>query len=173
MNILNVEIKAKCQNAAQIERILLANNAKFIGIDHQIDTYFNVSNGRLKLREGNIENHLIHYHRSNQEGPKASEVLLYKSDPTSNLKAILNNSLGIFVVVDKQRKIFFIDNVKFHIDNVTELGAFMEIEAIDTDGSIGQEKLEKQCAYFIKLLGIEEKDLVAVSYSDLLSRKNK
>jgi adenylate cyclase class 2 len=80
----------------------------------------------------------------------------------------LTKSLGILVVVDKQREIYFIDNVKFHIDTVANLGTFMEIEAIDNDGSIGLNKLQEQCNYYMKLLNISEEDLISVSYSDLL-----
>ena len=167
---LNVEIKAKSNNTDQIEALLLAKNARYVGLDHQIDTYFNVPKGRLKLREGNIENNLIHYHRSNQEGPKQSIVTLYKSTPASSLKTVLENSIGVLIVVDKQRKIFFIDNVKFHIDEVKGLGSFVEIEAIDEDGTIGLEKLQEQCDAFMEYLNIQKEDLIAVSYSDLLSK---
>ena len=168
---LNVEIKARSTRALEIKKILEAQNARFVGEDHQIDTYFKVAHGRLKLREGNIENALIHYKRGNQSGPKTSEVLLYTSNPKSNLKAILEAALGILVVVDKKRAIYFIDNVKFHVDQVKELGNFVEIEAIDKDGSIGQATLQEQCNYYMNLLGIEQNDLVAVSYSDLSLQK--
>ena len=70
MSFLNVEIKAKCRDAGFIRDYLLSNGAEFKGIDEQTDTYFNVSVGRLKLREGNIENNLIYYERSDQPGPK-------------------------------------------------------------------------------------------------------
>ena len=147
---LNVEIKARCAYPAKIRQLLITNQARFVGEDHQIDTYFNTEHGRLKLREGNIENNLIHYNRSNQAGPKRSEVTLYRSEPGSTLKPLLTNALGIKVVVDKLRSIFFIDNIKFHIDQVETLGSFVEIEAIDKDGSIGEEKLLEQCLYYMK-----------------------
>jgi predicted adenylyl cyclase CyaB len=73
--------------------------------------------------------------------------------------------------VDKHREIFFISNVKFHIDTVKNLGTFMEIEAIDTHGSIGKEKLNEQCAYYSNLFEIKTEDLITVSYSDLLLQK--
>lgn len=168
MSFINIEIKARCKNPEDIEFILMQENADYIGLDHQIDTYFKVAQGRLKLREGNIEHTLIHYERSNKSGPKTSKVNLYKPPKDPALKETLQNSLGILAVVDKKRKIFFIDNVKFHIDLVEQLGSFVEIEAIDKDGTIGKEKLKKQCDHFIELLGIDEKDLVSVSYSDLL-----
>ena len=165
---INIEIKANCANSVRVEELLMAKNAQYIGTDHQIDTYFNVPNGRLKLREGTIENNLIHYHRSDQEGPKKSVVTLYKSAPNSSLKNVLEKANGIKVVVDKQRKIFFIENVKFHVDEVKGLGSFVEIEAIDKDGSLGEPFLEEQCDFYIKYLGIQKEDLLAISYSDMI-----
>lgn len=168
MKHFNIEIKAKCNDHDKIRSILKSLNSNFKGIDHQVDTYFNVNSGRLKLREGNIENFLIFYERENQQGPKLSDVILFKSDPSSSLKRILLKSLGVLTVVDKQREIYFIENVKFHIDTVRNLGTFVEIEAIDSDRTFGKEKLLRQCENYIKLLNISKNDLISVSYSDLL-----
>ena len=82
-----------------------------------------------------------------------------------------SKALGILVVVDKKREIYFIDNVKFHIDEVEDLGTFVEIEAIDNDGTIGKEKLLEQCQFFLDLFRISQGDLISVSYSDLLLQK--
>jgi len=147
---------------------LKKHNPLFIGEDHQIDTYFNVNSGRLKLREGNIENALIHYEREDTAGAKASRVLLYQHQPDKNLKDILIKTLGKKIVVDKRRKIYFIDNVKFHFDTVERLGTFVEVEAIDKNGSIGKEKLQQQCNDYAILLGIKEDDYCQYSYSDML-----
>jgi predicted adenylyl cyclase CyaB len=168
MGHLNVEIKAKCADHSKVREILKSKSADFKGVDHQIDTYFKVNSGRLKLREGNIENYLIYYDRENKEGPKESKVILFKNEPNSTLKDILIRANGILVVVDKKREIYFIENVKFHIDIVKNLGSFIEIEAIDKDGSIGKDKLYTQCQKYMKLLGISDKDLISDSYSDLL-----
>ena len=84
------------------------------------------------------------------------------------LKSILQDAIGVLVVVDKKREIYFIENVKFHIDEVRGLGSFMEIEAIDHDGNLGREKLLAQCRHYISELGIEDNDLMTHSYSDML-----
>lgn len=173
MRRLNIEIKAHCRQPKKIRERLLENGAAFIGTDHQVDTYFRVSEGRLKLREGTIENALIHYRRANQTGPKKSEVLLYQPTDGKGLKALLTSALGILVIVDKKRAIFFIDNVKFHLDEVRELGAFVEIEAIDRNGETGEAQLRRQCEYYLGLLEVRSDDLVEVSYSDLIIEKNK
>ncbi|MFT3682352.1 MAG: class IV adenylate cyclase [Ferruginibacter sp.] len=168
MAILNIEFKAKCSDITAAENILLAQKPLFKGTDHQVDTYFNVPTGRMKLREGNIENALIHYERENTAGSKSSHVLLYQHQPDINLKEVLTEALGIKAVVDKQRKIYFIDNVKFHFDEVKNLGTFIEVEAIDTDGSIGKEKLQQQCDGYAEMLGVQPGDFMAVSYSDMI-----
>lgn len=169
MSIINVEIKAKSNRQKEIREILLSLKADFKGEDHQIDTYFNVNRGRLKLREGTIENNLIHYLRENQKGPKQADIILYKSNPDSTLKSILTKALGIWKVVDKKREIYFIDNVKFHIDTVKSLGTFVEIEAIDEEGAIGKEILEAQCKYYLEVLKIPQEDLLSKSYSDMVA----
>lgn len=165
---INIEIKAKTNRVDEIRNLLLSKSADYKGIDKQTDTYFNTNSGRLKLREGNIENNLIFYERNNEEGPKQSDVILYKSLQKPELKEIISKSIGVKTVVEKEREIYFIENVKFHIDKVNKLGNFVEIEAIDADGTIGKEKLNEQCNYYIKLLGIKQSDLISTSYSDMI-----
>lgn len=168
MDVLNVEIKAKSDNHKVIRNYLKKNKAIEIGTDHQIDTYFNTTTGRLKLREGSIEKNLIFYNRSNQAGPKESFVKLFTSENLSEIEDVLVASNGIKVVVDKQRETFFLDNVKFHLDTVKELGTFIEIEAIDKELNIGKDKLLEQCQFYMNEFKIDEVDLIDCSYSDLI-----
>lgn len=171
MSILNIEIKARCDQPDRIRTILKNHNADYKGTDHQIDTYFEVPEGRLKLRQGTIENNLIFYKRDNQSGPKSSSINLVPAEHPQKLYALLDNALNTKVVVDKQREIYFIDNVKFHIDEVKELGSFVEIEAIDEDATIGEKKLRQQCQKYIDLFNISDEQLLSHSYSDMLLEK--
>ena len=171
MSILNIEFKASTNKLVELEALLQKQNPLFIGEDHQVDTYFNILKGRLKLREGNIENALIHYEREDFAGAKSSHVLLYQHQPDKILKEILIKTLGVKAVVDKKRKIYFINNVKFHFDTVKDLGTFVEVEAIDKDGSIGKEKLQAQCDEYAVLFNIDVKDFASVSYSDMIVEK--
>jgi len=168
MSHLNIEIKAKCVQPERVRNLLSARSADFKGIDHQVDTYFKVRNGRLKLREGRIERALIYYDRENTEGPKRSNVILYQPGFDPELKEILTESMGVLAVVDKQREIYFIGNVKFHIDEVNGLGSFVEIEAIDSAGTMGEKKLREQCAGYMDLFEIRKGDLISCSYSDMI-----
>lgn len=168
MFLKNFECKAVASNLVEQERKLLQLNPMYIGEDHQVDTYFNVPKGRLKLREGNIENALIYYERNDVADSKTSSVLLYQYQPDNTLKEILTTTLGIKAVVNKQRKIYFIDNVKFHFDTVKGLGTFIEIEAIDKNGDMDLGKLKSQCEFYITLFNLNKADFIAHSYSDML-----
>ncbi len=168
MNIKNFEFKAKVDEIEKYESKLLTLNPKFQGVDHQIDTYFNVQKGRLKLREGNIENSLINYDRENVSGSKESQIILYQHEPNIALKNILTRQLGVKIIVDKKRKIYFIDNVKFHFDVVENLGTFIEVEAIDSKEELTIEELKKQCDKYFDFFELTEQNVIAKSYSDLI-----
>jgi adenylate cyclase, class 2 len=168
MNIKNFEFKAKIEDLERVENKLLTLNPIFQGLDHQIDTYFNVGTGRLKLREGTIEHALINYDRENVAGSKESQIILYQHSPNEALKHILIKQLGVKVVVDKKRKIYFIGNVKFHFDRVENLGTFMEVEAIDSEDAFTTEELKAQCDTYFDFFELAPGDIIDKSYSDLL-----
>ena len=165
---INFEFKARTQNLNSLENTLLQLKPIFIGEDKQTDTYFNVLKGRLKLREGNIENALIYYERQDVAGAKQSDILLYKHESDQSLKDILIKIHGIKVEVKKIRKIYFIDNVKFHFDTISGLGTFVEVEAIDNSENIGIEKLKEQCRIYADLFGIKSEDYISLSYCDMI-----
>jgi len=171
MSFINIEIKARTNKAAEIRKYLLANNAVFKGTDFQTDTYFNTAKGRLKLRQGNIENNLIYYERQNQAGPKQSDFSLVEVADAVGLKEMLAAAVGIKVTVEKQREIFFIENVKFHLDTLDQLGSFVEIEASNKYTHLSPAELNEQCVFYMQQFAIEEKDLVDISYSDMLLEK--
>ena len=168
MNIKNVEFKAKVDSLEPYENKLLKLNPVFKGIDHQIDTYFNSNHGRLKLREGNIENSLIHYNREDTSDAKRSDIILYKHNPDAALKNILVLQFGIKTIVDKKRKIYFINNLKFHFDLVEGLGTFIEVEAIDDKDQFTIEQLKEQCDQYFRFFELNESQLIDKSYSDLV-----
>ena len=168
MAFLNVEIKAICSDPDFVRNYLSLHRAEKKGTDEQTDSYFNVVNGRLKLREGNIENNLIFYERADQAGPKHSHFNLVKVDDAKGLKEVLTRSLGIKVVVKKKREIYYIKNVKFHIDEVPGLGSFVEIEAGNMLADFTEKELKDQCDFYMKEFVINPDDLIDVSYSDML-----
>lgn len=171
MSFINIEIKARANNPNLARDYLLQNRATFKGTDRQLDTYFNVPKGRLKLRQGNIESSLIYYERDDQAGPKQSNFDLVPVSEGEALFHLLTNSLGIKAQVKKSREIYYIKNVKFHIDELPDLGNFIEIEASNQPEGYGQlttQELREQCESYMKAFGIEERDLIQHSYSDMI-----
>ncbi len=167
-----MEIKARHGDKERIRKVLNSRGARFLGTDRQVDTYFRVPKGRLKYRESKVAgNCLVYYEREDTAGPKESR-LINIDNPPPETKALLEESLGVLVVVEKEREIYFIDNVKFHIDRIEGLGDFVEIEAICKDGmSIQKETLLAQVNEYMGLFGIRKENLIECSYSDLLLRK--
>jgi len=109
---------------------------------------------------------LIFYRRPDQAGPKGCDYrLIPVPDPTA-LKAALTEALGVTVVVRKRRLVYLWKNMRIHLDQVDDLGQFIEFEAVlaedhtDSDGKNLVEQLMKQ-------FGLSSEDLIESSYSDL------
>ncbi len=127
----NIEIKARYKDLSKARLIAQKNHTQYVGILHQIDTYFTTKLGRLKLREINgTSAELIPYVKNYGKGPMKSDyAVLLVENPTS-VKSLFDSMLGIEFVVDKKREVFLIDNVRVHLDEVAGLGTFVEFEAV-------------------------------------------
>lgn len=168
---LNIEIKARVSDHGGLRDWLLSRNAEFRGTDRQVDTYFVVQRGRLKVREGTVEACIVSYDRPDSAKPKACRYHIVTYEPGDTrlvvMKELLAQALDIRCTVVKDREIYYIGNVKFHLDTVEGLGTFFEIEAIWVDGE-SEADLRRQCGYYMYALGIDEDDLVTMSYADMI-----
>ena len=169
MKLLNFEFKAHLHDEAHVRATLKRLRARFLGTDRQVDTYFRVPSGRLKVREGRLENSLIHYRRTNSARARRSTVEMMLLPRRNSVRAILSGALGVLAVVDKRREIYFVGNVKIHLDRVRGLGTFLEVEAMTRSGDI--KKVRAQAVKFQKLFAISPEDIVPHSYSDLVLEK--
>jgi predicted adenylyl cyclase CyaB len=86
----------------------------------------------------------------------------------ASLKAVLLAALPTLIVVEKKREIYFIDHIKFHIDTLSALGSFIEIEVIDANDAMDISEMKEQCQWYMELLDIQKEDLMENSYSDML-----
>ncbi|RZC31755.1 uncharacterized protein BDFB_008113 [Asbolus verrucosus] len=169
----NVEIKARVKEVAKIierAKALSGTNGEII---KQHDTFYEVQQGRLKLRRfENGDAELLHYERPDVEGPKLSsyEKAEIKSESVSNLHKVLDKALGSVGVVKKVRCLFMIEQTRVHIDSVEDLGDFMELEVVlKPEQSV--EDGEKIAYSLMKSLGIDKNDLISGAYTDLLKKK--
>lgn len=168
---LNIEIKAVIDDAGPLRDRLVSLGAVLHGRDHQVDTYFVVGHGRLKVRDGTVESCIVYYEREDTGGPKGCRYSIRHFKPgdgvARELAGVLGAALGVLCVVDKRREIFFLDNLKFHLDEVAGFGRFFEIEAIG-GGDRDEASLHAQCDEWLALLGIPRESLVEGSYSDMV-----
>lgn len=167
----NIEIKARYPDLeiAEAHARRIAGERPHTRL-RQLDTYFKVPAGRLKLRE--IEGtekkaELIFYHRPDQKGPKRCDYQLAPVADPAPLKHLLATAFGVRVIVDKERTVYLYKNVRIHLDRVRGLGTFLEFEAVMEDGvpdAAGRALLDSLLLEF----GITGDQLLETSYCDLL-----
>lgn len=164
----NIEIKARARDFDAIYRRAEGLSRVPAETIPQEDTFFNILQGRLKLRIlAEDKGQLIYYTRPDQEGPKRSDYHIYYTSDPANLKRLLGLAYGIRGVVRKTRYLFLVGQTRIHLDDVEGLGKFMELEVVLQDG---QSEAEGQAIaeHLMVSLGIEEADLLELAYMDLL-----
>jgi len=166
----NIEIKAKCRDLAAAKLVAERIGAEYIGVYHQTDTYFQVRTGRLKLRESDKTGaQLIPYLRPDAGQPRRSDYHVIAVPHPKALKDMLSRILGVSTVVEKRREVYLKDKVRIHLDDVRNLGTFIEFEAMTADDSAGAERdAERKVRDFMRAFDIRPDDVIDVSYCDLL-----
>lgn len=169
----NIEIKAKCSDLLKARKIAQDHATGYVGVLHQLDTYFQTKSGRLKLREINGEKaELIPYFKDYSLGPMQSNYSVLPTNEPDKLKSILNHILGEFAVVDKKREVFLINNIRIHLDQVKDLGSFIEFEAVYDDSHLENKEIEIQKVNkLMETFGITKENLLDKSYIDYLLAK--
>ncbi len=164
----NIEIKARVHDIETFKTRAEMLSDVPVRILHQVDTFFHVPQGRLKLRvEGSGQGQLIYYLRPDETGPKTSQYEIYFSDNPDVLGSVLSISLGVRGVVRKTRQLYLVGQTRIHLDQVEDLGDFMELEVVlaaEQDEFAGEAIANSLRAR----LGIDPDALVRGAYLDLL-----
>jgi homotetrameric cytidine deaminase len=168
----NVELKARDPDPARTLKRALALRADDRGEIRQRDTYFSKARGRLKLREQEtggspLWDELIEYSRADSTDARTSTYRRVPVADAAPLLEALDSAYGTLGTVTKRRRVLLWDGVRIHLDEVEGLGSFIELEAVaevGSDLSAEHEKVERLRAE----LGIEDDNLIATSYSDLI-----
>ena len=164
----NIEIKAHVRDFDEIRRRAEQLSNTPVEVIPQEDTFFNVSQGRLKLRVlSENKGQLIYYTRADQDGPKRSDYHISLISDPENLKQVLELAYGIRGIVRKTRYLYLVDQTRVHLDEVEGLGQFMELEVVMQEG---QSDAEGQLIAegLMAVLGVERSDLLEGAYMDLL-----
>ena len=168
-----VELKARVEDFNVLRKKLYTLGAEYIGVFDQRDQYFVVPEGRLKLRtvEGKNIVELIYYERENISGPKIDDAYILRVLEADDLKVILKKILKPLKVIEKDRDIYQYNGTEIHLDNVGNLGNFIEFER---QTSSNQKNLNKDRQVLVKLmkaLKISQNNLIALSYTDLFEKQ--
>jgi len=165
-----LELKAKVYDIEVVREKITLLRARYIGKFRQIDVYFDVPEGRLKLREveGINNAELIYYERENIAGPKKGDVFILRIQDPEFFKNLLKRLLKTSVVVEKVREIYRHQGTQIHLDTVEKLGNFVEFERRTSAGEQAIKKNRQILEKLMEELGINPENLEKLSYSDLI-----
>jgi predicted adenylyl cyclase CyaB len=168
----NIEIKARLANPAATRALVAASADRGPESLAQTDTFFPVPWGRLKLREfSDRPAELIYYRRPDAPGPSESQWAKVTVPDAAAVRELLAGALGVRGQVVKQRTLFFVGRTRVHLDEVRDLGDFLELEVVLEDGEptgAGTEEAQR----LLRLFGIPGEALVPEAYIDLLAARD-
>ena len=167
-----MELKAKVEDLNVVRGKLTSLGAQHIGTFRQVDVYFDVPEGRLKLREVEDDNEgeLIYYQRENIAEPKRSDVFILKVQEPAFLKTLLGRLLKIRATVEKVREIYRYRGTQIHLDRVKKLGTFLEFERETSADAQAIRNNQQVLKKLMEKLGISSESLEELSYSDLIQK---
>ena len=170
---VNIEIKARAREFNKQKQMAEALSDKPCQVIPQVDTFFNVPDGRFKLRNlGAGRGQLVYYTRPDTSGPKHSDYFIYETNQPAVLADILTKALGVRGIVKKTRYLYLVGQTRIHMDEVEGLGEFIELEVVMREGQSdgeGQAIAER----LMRELGIQQEDLIEGAYMDLLDSRGK
>jgi len=163
----NVEIKARITSVeALLPRVRTVADQGPFEI-RQDDTYFACNTGRLKLRMfSKGEGELIYYRRADQQGPKESFYLRSPTTAPEVLRESLTLAYGRTGHVEKHRTLFLAGRTRIHLDRVSGLGHFLELEVVLEENEPFEAGV-READQLLASLGIERSQLIEGGYVDL------
>ena len=91
--------------------------------------------------------------------------------PTTGRTLEIGVALGTGVVVEKRRHLYLVGQTRIHLDEVTGLGTFMELEVVlrDDQSPADGERIAQE---LMKALEVDTADLIHGAYADLIDARN-
>ncbi|MGH2914499.1 MAG: class IV adenylate cyclase [Solirubrobacteraceae bacterium] len=164
----NIELKAVDREPDRSLEICRRLGAEDHGVLWQRDTYFCAVVGRIKLREQHPgDAHLIGYRRADEPQPRDSRYRIAPVTDPDRMLSLLAACLGVRVTVCKHRRLLLWHSVRIHLDEVDQLGCFIELEAVAAPDS-DLEREHQLVAQLREALAITDERLIASGYADQL-----
>lgn len=171
----NVESKTRCADLEEVARLAAALGARYEGRLDQVDTYFRVPSGRLKVREivqrapdGGVSSsaELIRYERPDQSGARVSRYERTEVDDAESWRGRLETEHGLRGQVRKRRELWILESTRIHLDRVESVGHFVELETVCAGAPAPADRLEHD--RISSALRLDPGQTVAASYIELL-----
>jgi adenylate cyclase class IV len=166
----NIEFKAELRHGAleAARRQLKLIDAERVGALRQLDTCYKLADGRLKKRESPGEPvEWIYYHRPNRVSPKMSNYTILTDEQARRRWG--TKTLKVWLTVAKTREVWMIGEVRIHLDQVDDLGEFIEFQAMVSrsfDVKACHSAVAELRQIFLPLLG----EPISVGYCDLMEQ---
>jgi len=107
---------------------------------------------------------LIQFERASEPQQRESRYRIIEVSDGATLRAALTAAIGICGVVAKRRHLLLWQSVRIHLDEVEQLGRFIELEAVaPPDSDLTHE--HRLVAELRDALGITDERLVALGYA--------
>jgi predicted adenylyl cyclase CyaB len=166
----NIEWKAHARDPDRQRELAERLTGRPPELLEQLDTFFPVPRGRLKLRQlAPDHGELIYYERPDQAGPKPSNYSITRTAEPAALREVLGQSLGVRGEVRKRRWLSLVGQSRIHLDEVEGLGTFLEVEVVLQPGqSVGE--AQRIALELRRALDVRDEDLIQGAYLDLLGR---
>lgn len=149
-NKLEIEKKYYIKNSSieELSKIIEKLGAKHVGDNKQQDIYFNVpgrdslkSKECLRIRGSEAKTEITYKPATKQEDVNngffaKEEINLPINDTVLATTLLLNIGCEILAEVKKERKRYTLDKFKIFIDNISNVGLFLEIEILDIEENV-------------------------------------
>ncbi|MFH1774695.1 MAG: class IV adenylate cyclase [Methanobacteriota archaeon] len=168
--MLEIEAKARVSNQGKIKSKLIELGAKFLKKEEQEDIYFDhpardfaKSDEALRIRKIGKDSYLTYKGPKLDKLTKTREEHEFKFSGFEEAKEILKKlKFREVATIRKQREYYALQNFIIALDEVEDLGSFIEVEK-----KAGHYTPEEIIA-FLKKLGVEDGSIERRSYLELI-----
>lgn len=186
-----MEVKLPIDSMESIEETILQAGGVRLNSETQSDTYFDhpcrsfsVTDESIRLRhrtplgDSSLSDSGYAPIELTYKGPKIDKKTKTRIEHTADLgniepiTAILKHTGFKHVATITKRRVFFdIDGITASIDDVDDVGQYIELELI-ADGKDSMNAARNRILKLVKTLGLDENDLVRTSYLELYFERN-
>ncbi len=173
----NLEIEVKIKTDADIVPALIKNGYEKKNAKHQIDSYYIVAEdikgqqSWLRIREDKINNKAsFDFHQRVSDFACRETEVDISALGAEKLAYMINTIMHIpKCVVNKKRETYYKNGINVTIDNVLDLGNFVEVEIMGQDTLETQQRLVE----VTQSLGLDISKKISHGYPELLMNKGK